>query len=128
MQQISRKFNIPVVKIYRKCGYDNNLTTMVWSPPFQIRSFLKLLASQYYIWSPKTVPMVRWTRGKFEFDQPYKQTVSKMQGTGRFQAIRKTKLLLILCKKKKQMAHTRRTSCQFENGTVRASLTLNSKK
>ena len=28
--------------------------------------------SQYYIWSPETVVMVRWTRDTFEFDQPYK--------------------------------------------------------
>ena len=65
-------------------------------PPFQIRSPSNLgpcqqfraprsphSASRYYIWSPKIVLIVRWMRGTFEFDQPYKQAESKMQVTGK---------------------------------------------
>ena len=33
--------------------------------------------------SPEAVQMVRQMRGTFEFDQPYKQTKSKMQVTGK---------------------------------------------
>ena len=38
---------------------------------------------EYYIWSTEAVLMVRWMRGTFEFDQPYKQTEGKMQVTGK---------------------------------------------
>ena len=33
---------------------------------------------EYYIWFPETALMVRRMKGTFEFDQPYKQTESKM--------------------------------------------------
>ena len=36
---------------------------------------------EYYIWSLETVLMVRWRRDRCGFDQPYKQTESKMQVT-----------------------------------------------
>ena len=38
---------------------------------------------EYYIRYPETVLMLRWKRGTFEFDQPRKQTESKMQVTGK---------------------------------------------
>ena len=54
------------------------------SPPQQFRAPRSPhSASRYYIWSPKTVLIVRWMRGTFEFDQPYKQAESKMQVTGK---------------------------------------------
>ena len=37
--------------------------------------------------------MVRWVKGTFEFDQPYKQTESKKQMLGIFYAIGKIKLV-----------------------------------
>ena len=48
-------------------------------------SQIPLLAFQYYVWSFETVLIVRWVRDKFQLDQPYKQTESKMQVTGDFQ-------------------------------------------
>ena len=41
----------------------------------------EVLATQYYMWSPETVQIVKWKRDTFEFDQPYKQVESKMQVT-----------------------------------------------
>ena len=67
----------------------------------------------------------------FEFDQPYKQTESKMQVT-RFEAISKIKLVtvamlrqVILCKQKKRRWPTQDlTLTNSTNGTARCSLTL----
>ena len=47
-------------------------------------SQVPLLAFQYYVWSLETVLIVRWVSGKFQLDQSYKQTESKMQVTGEF--------------------------------------------
>ena len=61
----------------------------VWDPPFNLGppviqgSKVPLSASQYYMWPPKTVLLLRWLRGTFEYDQPYKQTESEMQVTGK---------------------------------------------
>ena len=40
------------------------------------------------IWFPKIFLIVRWMRGAFEFDEPYKQTESKMQVTGKISSNR----------------------------------------
>ena len=42
-----------------------------------------LSASQYYILSCETVLKVRFLRGTFQFDQPYKQTENKIEVTGK---------------------------------------------
>ena len=40
-------------------------------------SKIPCLVAQYYIWSPKTVLIVKWVSDTPEFDQPYQQTETK---------------------------------------------------
>ena len=48
--------------------------------------------------------MVRWMRGAFEFDQPYKQTEKKMQVTGKISSSATVGMLrkVVQCKQKKR--------------------------
>ena len=52
------------------------------NPPPTLSRF-PLSASQCYILSCETVLMVRFLRGTFQFDQPYKQTENKIEVTGK---------------------------------------------
>ena len=95
-------------------------------PPFQISSPLSFrsppglqgtffLASQYYIWSPETVLMVRKIRDTFEFDQAYKQVESKMQVTWKISSnkIKLVWLKMLSVTKDMEMIHTGLTPCQY---------------